>query len=72
MQSATDKPDEATDASGDPGDDETGDYSGFLIMRLRIGEEILIGDTLVMVKETTRSKVHLAIKAKRSTQIKKL
>lgn len=73
MQHDADCSDEAENAPGGQIDNELGDdYTGFLVMKLKIGEMIMVGDTIISINQTKMGRCCLAIRAKRTTVIKRL
>lgn len=73
MRRTEDRTDEAEDSGRDKAADASGsEYSGFLIMWLRAGDRLLIGDSIVSVNEVKDGKIKLAVKAKRHTLIRRL
>lgn len=72
MQHIKNQPNEATDSGRDKEPTTPGsEYSGFLILQMREGDLLEIGDSVICINELLSNKVKLAVKAKKSTKIKR-
>lgn len=53
-------------------DCQKNEKTGFLVMRIRRGDTIYVGDTIISVREMQGSNAKLAIRADKSVNIKKI
>lgn len=62
--------DETTNSPGHPeADSQRAIYSGFLVLKLRAGESVMVGDILIAVREVRTTQIEIAIRAPKSIKI---
>lgn len=57
--------------SDDKKDPDKNEYSGFLVLLMKVGHKLYVGDSVIVVNEINHNTVKLAIKAKRHVLIRK-
>lgn len=60
------------DSSGTSDPDAPGCEPGFLVLKVKPGNELWIGETVLYFKESTHNSVKIAIKAKKDVRIQKI
>lgn len=73
MHDPKNKPHAPKESGRDREADKPGDeFSGFLVMQLREGDHLTVGESVIVVTETRGTRVKLAVKARRSLLVRKM
>lgn len=72
MQHPPDKPDGPKDLGRHKESNQDGEDPGFLVMRMKAGDTLAIGSSTVSVREIRGGSVKVAVKATRSTSIRRI
>lgn len=71
MHNDSDKPDDSQDGRRDPGSNSDGTKAGFLMIRVKRGDEIQVGDATVCFNEIAMGYAKVGIKAPRSVKVQR-